>query len=86
MLALRHNRFVKAARTQIHERQAQEMAAALRPNLVFAHDDSFILVFSPGRPDSSTLDSATEFEASFSRTFERGGKCQGRPAFDFYQL
>jgi hypothetical protein len=84
-LALRHNHFVKAARTQIHESQAQEMAA-LRPNPVFARDNLLIPAFSPGGHVSSTLDIVTEFDAGFSRIFERGGKCQGRPASDLYQL
>jgi len=84
-LALEHNHFVKTARTEIQQSQARGMTAALRPNPLFAHDDLFIPVFSPGRPDSSTLDTMTEFDAGFSLTFERGGECKGSSARDLYQ-
>jgi cobalt-zinc-cadmium efflux system outer membrane protein len=77
-IAIAHNHALKAARTQIQQSQAEEITAAIRPNPVFAYDDLYVPIFSPGQLNASYLDSTTEFDLGISYTIERGHKRQAR--------
>lgn len=72
-LAIAHNHALKATQTQIQQSQAQEVTAALRPNPTLTADTLFIPI-EPQNFNSNTLSNVTEFDASVSYLFERGGK------------
>ena len=72
-LAIAHNHALKATETQIPQSQAQEITAALRPNPTLTADALFIPI-EPQNFNSNNLANVTEFDASFSYLFERGGK------------
>ena len=72
-LAVAHNHALKAAQTQIQQSQAQEVTAALRPNPNLTADSLFIPV-EPKNFNSNVISNVTEFDASVSYLFERGGK------------
>jgi len=72
-LAIAHNHTLKATQTQIQQSQAQEITAALRPNPNLTVDSLFIPV-EPQNFNSNIIANVTEFDASVSYLFERGGK------------
>jgi cobalt-zinc-cadmium efflux system outer membrane protein len=72
-LAIAHNHALKATRIQIQQNQAQEITAALRPNPTLTADALFIPI-EPQNFNSSVIANVTEFDASVSYLFERGGK------------
>jgi outer membrane protein, heavy metal efflux system len=72
-LAIAHNHALKAAQLQIQQGQAQEITAALRPNPNLTVDSLFLPI-EPQNFNSSTVSNITEFDASVSYLFERGGK------------
>jgi cobalt-zinc-cadmium efflux system outer membrane protein len=72
-LAIAHNHTLKATQTQIQQSQAQEVTAALRPNPNLSADTLFIPI-EPQNFNANTLSNVTEFDASVSYLFERGGK------------
>ena len=72
-LAIAHNHALKATQTQIQQSQAQEITAALRPNPNLTADALFIPV-EPQNFNSNIIANVTEFDASVSYLFERGGK------------
>jgi outer membrane protein, heavy metal efflux system len=72
-LAIAHNHALKATQTQIQQNQAQEIAAALRPNPNLTADALFIPV-EPRNFNSNIIANVTEFDAGVSYLFERGGK------------
>ncbi len=72
-LAIAHNHLLKATQTQIQQSQAQEVTAALRPNPTLTADSLFVPI-EPQNFNSSTISNVTEFDASVSYLFERGGK------------
>jgi outer membrane protein, heavy metal efflux system len=78
-LAIAHNHALKATQTQIQENQAQEITAALRPNPNLTLDSLFIPV-EPKNFNSNVISNVTEFDASVSYLFERGGKRHDRIA------
>jgi cobalt-zinc-cadmium efflux system outer membrane protein len=72
-LAIAHNHALKATQTQIQQSQAQEITAALRPNPTLTADSLFIPI-EPQNVTAAVLANVTEFDASVSYLFERGGK------------
>ena len=72
-LAIAHNHTLKATQTQIQQNQAQEVTAALRPNPNLTADALFLPV-EPQNFNSNVISNITEFDASVSYLFERGGK------------
>lgn len=72
-LAIAHNHALKATQLQIQQSQAQEITAALRPNPTLTADTLFIPI-EPQNFNSNTISNVTEFDASVSYLFERGGK------------
>ena len=72
-LAVAHNHALKATQTQIQQNQAQEITAALRPNPNLTADALFLPV-EPQNFNSNVISNVTEFDASVSYLFERGGK------------
>lgn len=72
-LAIAHNHALKATQTQIQQNQAQEVTAALRPNPNLTVDSLFIPL-EPQNFNSNVIANVTEFDASISYLFERGGK------------
>lgn len=72
-LAIAHNHVLKATQTQIQQNQAQEVTAALRPNPTLTADALFVPI-EPQNFNSNVISNVTEFDASVSYLFERGGK------------
>lgn len=72
-LAIAHNHALKATQTQIQQNQAQEVTAALRPNPNLTVDSLFIPI-EPQNFNANIIANVTEFDASVSYLFERGGK------------
>ena len=72
-LAIAHNHALKATQTQIQQSQAQEITAALRPNPNLTADALFIPI-EPQNFNSNIIANVSEFDASVSYLFERGGK------------
>ena len=72
-LAIAHNHALKATETQIQQNQAQEVTAALRPNPNLTADTLFIPI-EPQNFNSNVISNVTEFDASMSYLYERGGK------------
>lgn len=72
-LAIAHNHALKATQTQIQQNQAQEVTAALRPNPTLTADALFVPI-EPQNFNSNVISNVTEFDASVSYLFERGGK------------
>ncbi len=72
-LAIAHNHTLKATQTQIQQSQAQEVTASLRPNPTLTADTLFIPI-EPQNFNSGTISNVTEFDATISYLFERGGK------------
>jgi len=72
-LAIAHNHALKATQTQIQQNQAQEITAALRPNPNLTADALFIPI-EPQNFNSNIIANVSEFDASVSYLFERGGK------------
>jgi len=77
-LALAHSHNLKAARTQIDQKKAQEVTASLRPNPALNWDGLYLPVFSPSQFNSDFLTSVTEFDVGVSYLIERGKKRQRR--------
>jgi cobalt-zinc-cadmium efflux system outer membrane protein len=77
-LALAHNHALLAARTQVTQSKANEVTASIRPNPVFTWNALFWPFFTPSQFNSDYINNATEFDALFSYTFERGGKRKWR--------
>lgn len=79
-MALAHNHNLLAARAAIHQNEAQETTANLRPNPVLSGDYNFVPVFSPsffGVP-ASQAPLPQEGDASLAYTLELGHKRQAR--------
>jgi outer membrane protein, heavy metal efflux system len=72
-LAIAHNHALKATQTQIQQSRAQEVTAALRPNPNLTADALFVPI-EPQNFNSNVISNVTEFDASVSYLFERGGK------------
>lgn len=77
-LALEHNHALLASKTEITQSKANEVTASLRPNPVFTWNGLFWPFFTPSQLNSDYIDNATEFDALFSYTFERGHKRRWR--------
>jgi outer membrane protein, heavy metal efflux system len=77
-LALEHNHALLAARTQVTQSKANEVTASLRPNPVFTWNGLFWPFFTPSQMNADYINNATELDALFSYTFERGGKRKWR--------
>ena len=73
-LALANSPAINATRTQIHQNQAQETTANLRPNPVLSADSQFIPVFSPSQFPTDV----EQYDIGLGYTFERGRKRQNR--------
>ena len=73
-LALGHNHALLAARTLVTQSKANEVTASLRPNPVFTWNGLFWPFFTPSQLNGDYINNATEFDALFSYTFERGRK------------
>ena len=77
-LALQHNHALLAAKTQVTQSKANEVTASLKPNPVFTWNGLFWPFFTPSQMNSDYINNATEFDALFSYTFERGHKRRWR--------
>ena len=77
-MALEHNHALLAARTQVTQSKAEEVTASIRPNPVFTWNGLFFPFFTPSQLNGDYINNATEFDALFSYTFERGRKRQWR--------
>ena len=77
-MALAHNHNLLAARATIHQSEAQETTANLRPNPVLLGDAQFLPVFQPNHFSSDYLDNSAQFDLGLSYLFERGQKRQHR--------
>jgi outer membrane protein, heavy metal efflux system len=74
--AFTHSHVLKAAETTIHQAQAEEITANLRPNPVLSGDSQFLPLFGnpPNSPTSTTLDQLSQFDVGIGYLIERGGK------------
>lgn len=77
-LALEHNHALLAAQTQVTQSKANEVTASLRPNPVFTWNGLFWPFFTPSQMNGDYINNATEFDALFSYTIERGHKRKWR--------
>jgi outer membrane protein, heavy metal efflux system len=77
-LALERNQSLLAQRLATDASKADEITAALKPNLNVAFGVSGLSIFSPKRLTFSTPDSAVGYDTGLSYTFERGGKRESR--------
>jgi cobalt-zinc-cadmium efflux system outer membrane protein len=79
-LAIQHNHTLQAARTTVHQSEAQEITANNRPNPIFFADWEYLPIFSrqPGVTVGDYLQSSTEGDIGISYLFERGQKRQHR--------
>ncbi len=73
-LALEHNQMLRAQRLNIDQAKANEITAALKPNLVFTNLNEDFPIFSPSDLTWDNLTHNQEFTNSVTYTFERGGK------------
>lgn len=73
-LALEHNQSLRAQRLAIDQARANEITAALKPNLVFTNNNEDFQIFSPENLTWDNFKNNQEFTNSVSYTFERGGK------------
>jgi cobalt-zinc-cadmium efflux system outer membrane protein len=79
-MALQHNHNLLAARTTIHQSEALEITANLRPNPTFFTDWEYLPLQRPsgGIPVGDYLHDSTEGDIGVSYLFERGKKRQHR--------
>lgn len=77
-LALAHNHALLATKTQAAQSKADELTASLRPNPVFTWNGLFWPFFTPSQLNGDYINNATEFDALFSYTIERGHKRRWR--------
>ena len=77
-LALERNQGLRAQRLTIDESKADEITAALKPNLNFSFSTAGLSAFSPKQLTFSTADSIVAYDAGLGYTFERGGKREKR--------
>jgi outer membrane protein, heavy metal efflux system len=77
-LALERNQALRAQRFTIDEAKADEITAALKPNLNFSFSTGGLSVFSPRQLTFSTADSGITYDTALGYTFVRGGKREKR--------
>jgi cobalt-zinc-cadmium efflux system outer membrane protein len=73
-LAFERNQTLRAQRLGIDESRADEITAALKPNINFSFSAGGLSLFSPRSLTFSTASSLVTYDAGLSYTFERGGK------------
>jgi cobalt-zinc-cadmium efflux system outer membrane protein len=73
-LAIERNQALRAQRLTVDESRADEITAALKPNLNVSFGAAGLSVFSPTQFTFSTADSLVTYSAGLGYTFERGGK------------
>lgn len=77
-LALTRNQTLRAQRLEINASRADQVTAALKPNPVISFGADDLPVFSPSQLTGSTFANDVTYGATFSYTFERGGKRRSR--------
>jgi cobalt-zinc-cadmium efflux system outer membrane protein len=77
-LAIERNQALRAQRLTIDESKADEITAALKPNLNLSFSTAGLSVFSPTQFTFSTANSLVTYSAGLAYTFERGGKRKKR--------
>jgi cobalt-zinc-cadmium efflux system outer membrane protein len=73
-LALEHNQALRALRLAVDQAKANEITAALKPNLVFTNLNEDFTIFNPSDLTLENIRTNQEFTNSVTYTFERGGK------------
>ncbi len=73
-LALEHNQTLRAQRLGIDQAKANEITAALKPNLVFTNTNEDFPIFDPSSLTLENIKTNQEFLAAVNYTIERGGK------------
>jgi outer membrane protein, heavy metal efflux system len=77
-LALDRNQTLRAQRLAIDAARADEVTAALKPNPSLSFGADGLPVFSPSQLTGTTFANDVTYGATFSYTFERGGKRRNR--------
>jgi len=77
-LALERNRALRAQRLAVDESKADEITAALKPNLNASFGAAGLSVFSPRQFTFGTVDNNVAYNVALGYTFERGGKREQR--------
>jgi cobalt-zinc-cadmium efflux system outer membrane protein len=77
-LAIERNQALRAQRLTIDESKADEITAALKPNLNVTFGAAGLSVFSPSQFTFGTADNLVVYNAGLGYTFERGGKREKR--------
>src|SRR5579871_3382961 len=77
-LALDRNQTLRAARLTIDESKADEITAALKPNVNLSFGVQGLSAFSPSQFTFSTVTSNATYNVGLGYTFERGGKREKR--------
>jgi cobalt-zinc-cadmium efflux system outer membrane protein len=77
-MALERNQTLRATRLTLDESRADEITAALKPNLNASFGADGFPLFSPSTLTFSTLGSVVNYGVGLGYTFERGGKRQRR--------
>jgi cobalt-zinc-cadmium efflux system outer membrane protein len=77
-MALERNQTLRATRLTIDESKADEITAALKPNVSASFSADGFPLFSPGTLNFSTLGSVVNYGVGLGYTFERGDKRQRR--------